>query len=150
MIARLAGMIATAAPALWAGMILGAGFIAVPAVFDLPPAGKPVAYAAAARIFERLAMAEWLIAGLLLLALAGLRFPRQRTIAAIMLAALLAAQAIWLRPDLLARADILAHGGIVEPSPAHAIYAGLEFCKLAWLAGLAYAGGMGRAGDDQS
>lgn len=146
MIARLAGMVATAAPGLWSGMILGAGFIAVPAIFAVPPYAKPVAYGAAARVFERLAVAEWTFAVLLALALAILKFPRKRTTAAVMLLALMAVQAVWLRPDLIARAAILAGGGVVEPSPAHAIYAGLELCKLAWLMGLAYAGGMG-AGD---
>lgn len=144
MIRRLAGMVATAVPALWAGMILGAGFIAVPAIFAVPPDAKPFAYLAASRVFERLAMAEWMFAILLVLALAALRFPRQRTIACLTLLALVAAQAIWLRPDLIGRALILAGGGEVEPSSAHAVYAGLELCKLAWLSGLAYAGGMGK------
>jgi len=141
MIQRLAGMAATLAPSLWAGVIMGAGFIAVPAIFDVPPVGKPVAYGAAARVFERLATAEWMFAALLALSLIALKLPRRRTVGLVCLIALLAAQAIWLRPELLERAAILAHGGAVEPSPAHGIYAGIELVKLAWLAGLAYAGG---------
>ena len=57
-----------------------------------------------------------------------------------MLLVLLAVQALYLRPELAERAAILAGGGMVEPSPAHAIYAVLDICKLAWLTGLAYAG----------
>lgn len=139
MIRRLAAVAAAVAPALWAGMILGAGFLAVPAVFAGHAVAKPFAYAAAARIFERLALAEICFAAILAVALALLRFPRKRTIAGVMLLALLAVQAIWLRPELLARAEILAGAGAVEPSPAHAINAFLELCKLAWLVGLAFA-----------
>ncbi len=139
MIQRLASMAAAVAPALWAGMILGAGFLAVPAVFAGSDLARPFAYAAAARVFERLALAEVCFAVILAAALALLRFPRKRTIAGVMLLALLAVQAVWLRPDLLARAEILAGGGFVEPSPAHAINAFLELCKLAWLVGLAFA-----------
>lgn len=141
MLTRIAAMTASLAPGLWAGMIMGAGFIAVPAIFDLPPAGKPVAYAAAARVFERLGTAEWGFAAVLVLSLLALGLPKKRTVAAVMLLALVAVQAIWLRPELVGRASILAAGGTVEPSPAHAIYAGLELIKLAWLSGLAYAGG---------
>ena len=133
-------MTATLAPALWAGLILGAGFVAVPAVFAGPEFAKPFAYAAAARVFQSLATAEWLFAMLLAVSLFALRFPRKRTIAVIMLFALMGAQAIWLRPELLARANIMASGGQLEASAAHAIYAALEMCKLAWLSGLAYAG----------
>ena len=136
----LPGVITTLIPALWAGLILGAGFIAVPAIFAVSDADKPFAYGAAARVFTNLAQAEWIFAILLAGSLAALRFPRQRTVAVVMLFALMAAQAIWLRPDLLLRAEILSMGGEVEPSAAHAVYAGLELCKLAWLAGLAYAG----------
>ena len=141
LIVRLGAMAATLAPALWAGMILGAGFIAVPAIFDVNLAWKPFAYGAAARVFERLGEAEWAFAAILIMALATQQFPKRRTIAALMLFLLTATQAIWLRPELAERAAILAAGGSVEPSPAHAIYAGLELLKLAWLAGLAYAGG---------
>lgn len=139
---RLVGALATAVPALWAGMILGAGFIAVPAIFAVPPAAKPVAYSAAARVFERLAMAEWIFAGLLALCFAVLSFPPRRKVAAATLLALLVTQAIWLRPELIERANLLAAGATVAPSSAHAIYAALELCKLAWLAGLAYAASM--------
>lgn len=139
MIRRLASMAAAVAPALWAGMILGGGFLAVPAIFAGPEAARPFAYAAAARVFERLALAEICFAVILAVALALLRFPRKRAIAGLMLIVLLAVQAIWLRPELLARADILAGGGAIEPSPAHAINAFLELCKLAWLIGLAFA-----------
>jgi len=140
LVRRVAGMLASIAPGLWAGLILGASFVAVPAVFDVSDALKPFAYGAAARVFARLATAEWAFLALLALSLALLRFPTKRTVAAVMLAALLAAQAIWLRPDLAARAAILASGGKVEPSAAHAVYAILELIKLAWLAGLSYAG----------
>ena len=138
----LPGIVSTLIPALWAGLILGAGFIAVPAIFAVSEAEKPFAYAAAARVFVNLSQAEWIFAVLLAGSLVALRLPRQRTIAVVTLYALLAAQAIWLRPELLVRAEILASGGSVEPSAAHAVYAGLELCKLAWLAGLAYAGRM--------
>jgi hypothetical protein len=114
LIQHLAGMITTLAPALWAGLVLGAGFVAVHAVFAGLEFAKPFAYAAA-RVFQSLPTAEWLFA-------------------------LMGAQAIWLRPELLARANIMASGGQLEASAAHAIYSALEMCKLAWLSGLAYAG----------
>ncbi len=141
MIRHVASVAASLAPGLWAGLILGAGFIAVPAVFQAgPDVAKPFAYAATANVFARLSAAEWIFALILALSLAGIGFPRRRTIAVVMLVALMAAQEIWLRPELMARAEVLAAGGTVEPSAAHAIYAALELCKLAWLAGLAYAG----------
>lgn len=139
-IRRTAHLISTVVPALWAGLVAGAGFIAVPAVFLGAGEARPFAYAAGARIFERLGMAEWAAALLLALAFAGLGLPKKRTVAFVVLAVLIALQAALLRPELAARAAILAAGGAVEPSPAHALYSTLELCKLAWLLGLAFAG----------
>lgn len=130
----------TLLPVLWIGLIAGAGFIAVPAIFAGDEAGRIYAYTAGARVFERLAIAEWTIAALLLLSLTVLRHPKRRTVAVAMLIAILAAQAVWLQPELAERAYALSVGREVPPSPAHAIYASLELCKFAWAAGLAIAG----------
>ena len=127
-------------PALWIGLVIGAGFLAVPAIFAGDEAGRPFAYTAAARVFERLAFAEWGLAALTVIALVTLKSPKRRTVAAAMLIAILAVQAIWLQPELAERAYALSVGRDVPPYPAHAIYAGLEICKLAWLIGLAVAG----------
>lgn len=140
MIARIAAPVAAIVPALWAGLIVGAGFLAVPAVFAVEPAAKPFAYGAAARVFDRLATGEWIAALVLILALAPLGLPRLRTIALIVVVVLLAFQATWLRPELAERAAALAAGREVASSPAHAIYATLELFKLAWLLALAYGG----------
>ena len=141
---RLAANVANAAsitaPALWIGLIIGGGFLAVPAIFAGDEAARPYAFTAAARVFERLAFAEWGGAAILVIALAVLKSPERRTVAAAMLIAILAAQVIWLQPELAERAYALSVGRDVPPSPAHAIYAGLEICKLAWLTGIAVAG----------
>lgn len=141
---RQAALVAHAAstllPALWIGLIVGAGFLAVPAIFAGDEAGRPYAYTAAARVFERLAIAEWVIAALLMLALTIMRQPKRRTVAAAMLIAILVAQAVWLQPELAERAYGLSVGRDMPPSPAHGIYAGLELCKIAWAIGLAIAG----------
>ena len=80
------------------------------------------------------------MAALTVIALVILKSPKRRIVAAAMLIAILAVQAIWLHPELAERAYALSVGRDVPPSPAHAIYAGLEICKLAWLIGLAVAG----------
>ena len=77
-------------PALWIGLIIGAGFLAVPAIFAGDEAGHPFAYTAAARVFERLAFAEWGLAALTVIALVTLKSPKRRTVAAAMLIAILA------------------------------------------------------------
>ena len=127
-------------PALWVGLIIGAGFLAVPAIFAGNEAGRPYAYTAAARVFESLAFAEWGLAVLTVIALIILKSPKRRIVAAAMLIVILAMQAIWLQPELAERAFALSVGRDVPSSPAHAIYAGLEICKLASLIGLAAAG----------
>lgn len=136
-----ARFLATFMPTLWAGVTIGAGFVAVPAVFAGLEAEKPAAYAATARIFERLATAEWIAVAVLIIALAALRARRWRMVAMAVLLVLLVLQAAWLRPELIARAATLATGGTVPPSSAHAIFASLETLKLALLAWLAYASG---------
>lgn len=135
-----ANAVATLAPALWAGVILGAGMLAVPAIFAGDEAGRIYAYTAAARVFTSLGMAEWAFALALVVALIVLRRAPRRTIAVAIVLMLVATQAIWLRPELVERANALAAGQDVPPSPAHAIFAVLEVCKLAWLTGLAIAG----------
>lgn len=137
---EVANAVTILVPALWIGLIIGAGFLAVPAIFAGDEAGRPFAYTAAARVFERLAFAEWGLAAVTVIALVVLKSPKRRTVAAAMLIAILAAQAIWLQPELAERAYALSVGRDVPSSPAHAIYAGLEICKLAWLLGLAVAG----------
>lgn len=143
-LASAARFFAAFTPAVWAGVTVGAGFVAVPAVFAGLDANKPAAYAATAQIFARLAMAEWIAAAVIILALTALRAPRWRTVVMAIVLALLVLQAAWLRPELIARASTLAVGGTVPSSPAHAIFASLETLKLALLAWLAYAGGRGR------
>ncbi len=133
-------------PAIWIGLIVGAGFLAVPAIFAGDDAGHPFAYTASARVFERLDFAEWGIAALMVIALAILKNPKRRTIAAAMLIAILAVQAFSLQPELAERAYALSVGQDVPPSTAHAIYAGLEICKLAWLIGLAVDGWLAFSG----
>ena len=78
-----------------------------------------------------MATAGWLFAMQLALSLFILRFPRKLTITFVMLFALMGIQAIWLRPERLARATIMAGGGQVETSATHAVYPTLEMSKLA-------------------
>ena len=146
----LARGLACLTPAVWAGVTIGAGFVAVPAIFAVDAADKPQAYAAAARVFERLATAEWLAAAVLLAALALLRFPRKRGLAVLATLAILAFQATWLRPELIARAEMLAAGASVQPSPAHGVFATLETVKLLLLLGLAYASSRADKSQNQS
>mgnify|MGYP007125036169 FL=1 len=134
-------------PLIWAGCLVGAGFIAVPAVFAGPEAGRLFAYAAAARVFERLALGEQAAALLLLLPLLALGLPRWRSMLFGALAVALILQAVWLRPELLERTAILTAGGAVAPSPAHAVNSVLELAKLGSLGWIAWAS---RKGPSQS
>lgn len=127
-------------PAIWIGLNVGAGFLAILAIFAGDDPERRFAYTAAARVFERLAFAEWGLVALMIIALAVLKNPKRHTVAAAMLIAILGVQALWLQPELAERAYALSAGRDVPPSPAHAIYAGLEICKLACLIGLAVTG----------
>ncbi len=125
-------------PCLWAGVVLGAGVLAVFAVFDVPENQKVFAYAAAARVFERLSTIEWGFLGLLLLSSAVLGFPPKRTFFAVTVSSVFLIQDLWLHPSLAARTAILVNGGQLEPSLIHPIFAGLTLIKLTLLFGISF------------
>ncbi|MEX2454139.1 MAG: hypothetical protein WD470_05520 [Rhodospirillaceae bacterium] len=114
---------------LWAGMLIGVSFIATPVKFVAPGLTLQVALEVGRVTFHLFSRIEWGLALLLLLA----SFPgasRLRVLLAIMLVALVAAQAIWLLPALDQRVAAIVAGNAPPPSHHHWLYAAGEATKL--------------------
>lgn len=120
--------------ACWAGIVIGVSFIATIAKFDAPSLTRPVALEVGSYTFAMLARIEWgLLAVLaLLIAVAGIR--RLRAVLFLLLAAILLLQALWLFPQLSARAAQVMAGQALAPSWLHAISVTAESAKAVLLA----------------
>ena len=125
---------------IWAGMLLGVSFLAVPAQFGAPSLPRPVAFDVVRQVFAafgRLEIALALASGGL--ALLG-RAPRLIWLLVALLGLMVALQAGWLRPTLDARVDLILEGQPPPPASWHQIYVVLEGLKLfgllltAWVA----------------
>jgi hypothetical protein len=107
--------------------------VATPAKFLAPHLSLPVALEIGRHTFQVLNRLEWLILATLL-AYGAVRRPAARwwgIFAAV--AALVAAETLWLLPSLDARVQILLQGGVPPGSSLHRIYIAMEGLKVAIL-----------------
>lgn len=120
----------------WAGLILGASFLAAPAKFGTPSLTREVALDVGRRTFKIQLRIELLAAAaLLLLALTGnpstvgLGIP-------LFVGLTVLIQFFYLHPALHARAETIIQGQTPPPAMHHQIYIALETIKVTALIGL--------------
>ena len=121
---------------LWAGMVLGVAFVAVPAQFEASIA-RPVGIDIARHVFASLGRVE-LAAAAATIVLALLLRPGRLLWGLLVLVWLIVAlETIWLLPVLDARADQVLQGEEPPPGPWHGLFAVSEVAKLGALLALA-------------
>jgi hypothetical protein len=117
----------------WAGMLIGVSFVATPIKFSAPSLSLPVALDVGRVTFHLFSRIEWTLAATLLLTSAA-GTSRVRTVLAVLLAALVTVQTVWLLPILDARIAAVVAGVPSPPSQHHTLYAIAEAIKLLLLA----------------
>jgi len=120
----------------WLGVVIGISFIEAPVEYTAPTLTRPVAFDVGRVVFTALNRTELVLFALTLVL--GYVAERRRLfwIATVVLAAMLAAQTLWLLPELVARSEMVIAGSEPPPSIAHGAYAGIEVTKALLLAGL--------------
>ncbi|MCB1503579.1 MAG: DUF4149 domain-containing protein [Hyphomicrobiaceae bacterium] len=122
---------------LYAGMLLGVSFIAVPAKFLAPSINMPQALDVGRQTFFVFGWIEIGCASVLLVLAVLTNGVRQSWLLAIALM-IVAIQALLLRPSLDQRVELLLNGSDPKPSHLHNIYGVLEIAKLLLLIGIAW------------
>jgi len=120
--------------AVWAGMVIGVSFIATVAKFAAPTLTRPVALDVGRHTFSALAHIEWALFAVLVLLLLAAGINRVRLLMLLLIGAILAAEAIWLFPQLSARTDLVLAGKPLPASSLHAISVAAESSKVILLA----------------
>jgi hypothetical protein len=120
--------------AVWAGIVIGVSFIATIAKFAAPSLTRPVALEVGAHTFAMLARIEWGLAAALALLILAAGIDRLRLVLFILIAAILATAALWLYPQLNARAALVVARQPLPPSPLHAFSVAAESLKVLLLA----------------
>jgi hypothetical protein len=135
---------------LWAGMVLGVAFVAVPAQFAADGLTRPLGIDVTRQVFTRFARIELGLAmAMLLLVLLSRARPALWSLLGL-LWLLVALQSAWLLPVLDQRADQLLQGQEPAPGPWHGLFAGAEVVKLCALLAVAAAGRYGASRDSSS
>jgi hypothetical protein len=123
---------------IWLGLLLGVSFLATPVKFLAPSLSLPVALDVGRYTFMAFSRIEMIAAAVLLgCAVLGARNKLIRT-AALLTAAVVALQVLWLLPLLDARVEVIIQGGTPLPSFLHDIYVGAEAMKGLLLAIVAW------------
>ncbi len=136
-IPRPGGTAALAALAfVWSGLVLGVPFLATSAKFLAPSLSLPVALAVGRHTFEIFLGVEIALALLVAALLVLYRPGRLLDMLAGIPFAIVALDALWLRPALDARVQVILDGGTPEPAPLHELYIGLDLVKLLALSAL--------------
>lgn len=114
----------------WSGMVLGVPFLATSAKFLAPSLSLPVALDVGRHTFEIFLGVELALVLVVAALLVVHRPGRLLDILASVPFAIVALDALWLRPALDARVQVILDGGMPEPAHLHSLYIGLEFVKL--------------------
>lgn len=122
---------------IWLGLLLGVSFIATPAKFLAPSLDLPIALDVGRHTFRVFAVVEsaLLTGGVAMIALKMI--PRRDLMGLVMVAALMAAQYLWLLPALDLRVAAVIAGQHPPPSWRHPAYLLFEVAKAAilfWMA----------------
>ncbi|MGH6915642.1 MAG: DUF4149 domain-containing protein, partial [Geminicoccales bacterium] len=115
---------------LWAGMLLGVAFIAVPAQFSAEGLTRPLGIDITRHVFATFNRVEIGLAALtLVLALLDRRGARLWALLGLVWP-IVALQSFWLLPALELRAEQILEGQSPPPGPWHGLYVGSEVTKL--------------------
>ncbi|GAA1645025.1 hypothetical protein ACFQY4_11110 [Catellatospora bangladeshensis] len=125
---RLVGQVAV--PFVWFGMVAAISLLEAPLKFQAPGITTALGLGIGRLVFGVLNAAEFVLLVLLTLALAGAAVGRLRWWLTGGLWALLAVQALVLRPLLDERAQVIIDGGVPPGSSLHLLYIVLEGAKL--------------------
>ncbi|MEM1237437.1 MAG: hypothetical protein AAGI10_10740 [Pseudomonadota bacterium] len=128
--------------ALWAGALLGGSFIAAPAKFTVEALALPELLAVGQAQFQALAVAELLLA-IVLVGVAIWRRPVRWWLVLVPVI-IFAEQQLMIYPALDARTEARIAGQAVGESHLHLIYVALEGVKFLSLVALAFYLGRGR------
>lgn len=119
---------------IWLGMTAGISLLATPVRFTAPTITRPVALDIGRVVFLALNKAEFVALIIMLIIVRVSGRARELWIPVFALVVILMTQAVWLLPELAARAELIVAGGQPGPSIAHAVYSTLEIAKLVLLA----------------
>jgi hypothetical protein len=132
-------MLELVAAMLWIGLLLGVSFLATPAKFLAPSLSLAVALDVGRQTFGVFNKVEWALAILLLaLVVTGPRAWLSLS-GAVVLAAMVVIETIWLLPVLDQRVGLIIAGQQPPESSLHVVYIALQIVKLAVLCVLAAA-----------
>ena len=123
---------------MWAGMVLGVAFVAMPAQFAADGLSRPLGIDITRQVFTRFARIELGLAAAMLLLVLLLRARLLLWSLLGLLWLLVALQSFWLLPVLDLRADQLLQGREPAPGPWHGLFAGAEVVKLCALLAVAW------------
>lgn len=118
---------------LWAGMLLGVAFIAVPAQFGAEGLSRPLGIDLTRHVFAAFGRVELGLVALSLVLALLLRPGRLLWALLGVIWLIVALQSLWLLPALDVRADQLLRGETPPAGPWHGLYVGSEVTKLAVL-----------------
>jgi hypothetical protein len=130
----------TVASLLWLGMLLGVSFLATPVKFLAPSLSLPVALEVGRYTFAVFSWVEVAAAVAVLASAWSVRLGARVLVVAILLAAIVAFQVIWLLPLLDARVELIIQGAMPEPAGYHNLYVVLDLIKAALLGYLSWLG----------
>jgi len=126
-----------AVPLVWAGLLVGVSFIATPAKFGATSLSLPVALDVGRVTFALFNTIEWISLAVLIVAVVFSGPSAFSSAMTALLAALLAAQTVWLLPTLNERVGAIVAGHTPPPAPYHWIYIGMDAAKVVLLVAMA-------------
>lgn len=118
-----------AAAAVWIGLLLGVSFLATPVKFLAPSLPLAVALDVGRHTFAVFNKVEWLLAVTTLILLFGVR-SRLSGLMIIVICVVVAAETLWLLPELDRRVALIIAGQQPVASTRHNLYIVLEIVKL--------------------
>ena len=127
-----------AVPILWVGLLAGVSFIATSAKFGATSLSLPVALDVGRVTFALFNIVEWTALALLVAAVVFSEPSAFSSVMTALLAALLAAQTVWLLPALNDRIGAIIAGHAPPSAPYHWIYIGMDLAKVGLLIAMAW------------
>lgn len=116
--------------AFWAGMLAGVSFLATPVKFQAVSLSLPVALEVGKVTFWTFSRVEWGLALVLVVVAVFSKRSRLVSLSSVLVAMIVALEALWLLPVLDARVDAVISGTPLSRSPHHMLYAVAEGAKL--------------------
>ena len=125
-------------PSLWAGLLVGVSFIATPALFRAPSLTLPAALDAGRTTFARWNTIEWLLLGMMALAMVFTRPSAFAVASAGVLDILFLIQSMILLPALNNRVATIIAGRKLPPASDRLLYITIDVLKLCILAAVVW------------